>query len=178
MNEENSITSALNAYFGNWHRLVSTRNHKAFFESMKPVAVGWKVEDRAAYNEMLAEFHDQADRVIETWMNGRWIAKVHLAASPLPGGIEIIKIMQRRPESTDAVGLDHVDFYIPEKVNLAEMLAGEDDLKWSEESNDVIDNYNWVSLWFDGTEAKLKFDTVLDIIQAELREINEKITAV
>lgn len=172
------IAGALDNYFKSWHELVAKRQNKIFFESIKPVAVGWKVEDRAAYDAMLAELHDNSDRIIETWMNGRWIAKVHLKDTTLPGGITIIKVMQRRPESTDAVGLDHVDFYIPERVDLAEVFANESDLKWSEESNDVIDNYNWVSLWFDGTEAKLKFDTVLDIIQAELKEINQEITAV
>lgn len=174
----NEIESATKEYFTKWNNLVEKRQNKTFFESMKPVAVGWKVEDRAAYDAMLAGLHDDADRIIETWMNGRWIAKVHLKNATLPGGITIVKVMQRRPESTDAIGLDHVDFYIPEKVDLAEVFASESDLKWSEESNDVIDNYNWISLWFDGTEAKLKFDTVLDIIQAELKEINEEITAV
>ncbi|MEJ0072928.1 MAG: hypothetical protein WDN27_02465 [Candidatus Saccharibacteria bacterium] len=55
-------------------------------------------------------------------MNGRWIAKVQLKDAALSNGVTIIKIMQRRPGSEDAVGLDHVDFYSPE-VESAESAA-------------------------------------------------------
>lgn len=171
-----TLASALETYDNKWRNLIKERRDKQFFRSLKPVAIGWKVDDRSVYNAMLGELHDQADHIIETWMNGRWIAKVHLKTA-LPNGIKIIKLMQRRPGSADPVGLDHVDFFIPQKRDLAEIFTNEDNLKWSEESNDVIENYHWISLWFNGTEAKLKFDTVLDTIQAELKEMNQKIIA-
>ena len=138
--------------------------------------MGWKTEDRAEYDRLVAELHDQADLVVETWMNGRWVAKLHLRDAKLVNGAEIIKIMQRRPGSTDAVGLDHVDFYSPEVTSAEPLLKQEANLKWTWESNDVIEGYDWISIWFAGTEAKLKSDTVLDIVQAELKALNEKIT--
>jgi hypothetical protein len=166
------LTTAIEAYHQKWHQLVHARANQAFFQTLQPTAVGWKVKDRAAYDQVCAELHDQTDQIVETWMNGRWIAKLHLRESRLPGDIEIVKIMQRRPDSDDAIGLDHLDFYSKQVADAAEILAAEPDLKWSHEHNDVIEGYEWLSIWFDGTEAKLKSDTVLDIIVAELNDLS------
>ncbi len=170
------LNGALGTYGQKWQMLVGGRKDKAFFEELKPTAVGWKTEDRAEYDRLVAELHDQADTIIEKWMNGRWIAKVHLKDAKLVNGVEIVKVMQRRSGSTDAVGLDHVDFYA--KTDLPhnrEVLAAESDLKWSEESNDVLAGYDWLSIWFEGVEAKIKSDTILDIVGVELKQLNEKI---
>ncbi|MEJ0072929.1 MAG: hypothetical protein WDN27_02470 [Candidatus Saccharibacteria bacterium] len=40
----------------------------------------------------------------------------------------------------------------------------------------MIDGYDWISIWFEGAEAKLKSDTVLDIVSAELTELSKEIT--
>jgi hypothetical protein len=166
---------AMQAYLAKWHQLIDARADKAQFESLRPTALGWKVADRDEYDRRLAELHESASRIIETWMNGRWIAKVVLRDTVLPGGVTIIKIMQRRPDSTDAVGLDHADFYGSEMTSVEQTLTAEPDLKWSRESNDIIEGYDWLSIWFDGTEAKLKHDTVLGIVAAELQQINEQL---
>lgn len=167
------LNDAVAQYQSKWKTLVAARQNKEFFEALKPVAVGWKTTDRAEYDRICTELHDQSSQLIETWMNGRWVAKFLLRDTQLTGGIEIVKIMQRRPNSTDSVGLDHLDFY---GVTDAEsILKNETDLQWTREKNDIIDGYDWLSIWFDGTEAKLKTDTVLDIIIAELTESNQKI---
>jgi hypothetical protein len=171
------INAALEAYEQKWQKLIAVRHDRKFFAGMRPTAVGWKTEDREEYDHILAELHDQTDKIIETWMNGRWVAKLHLKDIRLANDATIIKVMQRRPDSTDLVGLDHVDFYNPEIKHAESHLKGEQDLKWSWESNDVTENYDWISVWFDGTEAKLKSDTVLDIISTELRELSKEITA-
>lgn len=169
------LNQALEAYHAKWHTLIEARRNKAFFEGLMPTAVGWKTTDRAEYDRLCAALHDKADQIVETWMNGRWIAKFHLRDTKLSGDIEIVKIMQRRPNSTDAVGLDHVDFYTTEIRGAERILQDEPDLKWSRESNDIIAGYDWISLWFDGMEAKLKGATVLDIICVELQDISNKI---
>jgi len=169
------VNEALRIYQQSWQKLVDNRTNRQFFEALKPTAVGWKTADRAEYTRLVAELHDQADHVIETWMNGRWVAKVHLRDTKLANGVEILKIMERRPGSEDAVGLDHVDFYSPDVAAAEPLLKQEADLNWTWESNDVIQGYDWISIWFEGTEAKLKSDTVLDIIQAELKELNDNI---
>ncbi|HKR81618.1 MAG TPA: hypothetical protein VJR27_01315 [Candidatus Saccharimonadales bacterium] len=170
------INQALEAYHVKWHELIAKRSDKAFFEALKPVAVGWKVAGRAEYERLYTELHDQCDQIIETWMNNRWIAKMHLRDSKLDGNLEIIKIMQRRPGSNDAIGLDHLDFYGPTVDKKGEaILKAEPGLKWSRESNDLISGYEWLSLWFDGAETKLRSSTVLDVIGAELTELSQKI---
>ncbi|SRR6266702_1390778 len=169
------LNEALEQYHAKWHKLVSGRRNKTFFEGLMPTAVGWKTADRAEYDRLCAELHDQSDHIAETWMNGRWIAKFHLRDVKLAGDIEIVKIMQRRPGSSDAVGIDHVDFYSTEVAGAERILQDEPDLKWTNESNDVIAGYGWISIWFDNTEAKLKRDTVLDIVSAELQQLSDKI---
>ena len=169
------LQSALTTYNQKWHTLVAARSNKAFFESLKPTAAGWKVADRAEYDRRYAELHDQSDQIVETWMNGRWVAKFHLRDRELEGGIQIIKLMQRRPGSTDKPGLDHVDFYGPDRQAMETTLRSEPDLQWSQESNAVIAGYSWLSVWFAGIEAKLKANTVLDIVQRELADLNKRI---
>lgn len=171
----NEFNETLGQYNKKWRILIDTRNDKRFFESLKPTALGWKVADRAEYDKLCDALHDQTDKIIETWMNERWIAKLHLRDIKLEGGIEIIKVMQRRPDSDDALGLDHLDFYSPQVAQAETIFKQEPNLKWSWESNDIIQGYDWISLWFDGAEAKLKSDTVLDAIIAELKDMNAKI---
>jgi len=169
------INAALQTYHRQWHKLVADRKDKTFFENLLPTAVGWKVADFSEYSKVLAELHDDCDKIVETWMNGRWIAKLHLRDKTVDGDIEIIKLMQRRPGSDDALGLDHVDFYSKAVTGAASILEKEPELKWTHETNDAVDNYGWLSVWFADTEAKLKDETVLDIVTKELQAINQKI---
>lgn len=169
------LNQALKIYFQNWQRLVAGCSDQAFFEGLRPVAVGWKVADEAEYAQLYSELRSHCDRIVETWMNGRWIAKLHLKDEQLEGGITIIKLMQRRSGSTDAVGLDHVDFYSLAVKHAEQVLSHEASIKWTHESNDVIDDYNWISVWFADTEAKLKAETVLDVVTRELQQINQDI---
>lgn len=171
----NELNQALQNYFSNWEKLVSERSDGAFFNSLKPVAVGWKVADESEYQKLYTELRGQCDRIVETWMNGRWIAKMHLKDEKLNKGIVIVKLMQRRPGSEDALGLDHVDFYSPAVKDAESILKNEQGLKWSRESNDVVEDYDWISVWFNDTEAKLKAGTVIDIVIKELTQIGDDI---
>ncbi|HJQ08023.1 MAG TPA: hypothetical protein VJ836_00915 [Candidatus Saccharimonadales bacterium] len=164
------INKAIEAYHNKWHKLVAARADHAFFESLKPTAIGWKVAGRTEYDKVFAELHDMCDQIVDVTLNDRWIAKMHLKDTKLSGGIEIIKLMQHRPASTDAVGLDHLDFYSPDVTK--EKLAAEKDLAWTEEENGLC---RWLSIWFEGTEAKLRPDTVIDVCIAELQETNQNI---
>jgi hypothetical protein len=170
------LNQALAGYARDWNELVATRTNKDFFASLQPTAVGWKTTDRAEYTALVAELHDTSDQIIETWMNGRWVAKLHLKDMVLSNGASIVKIMERRPGSTDATGLDHVDLYTATELAWAkDVLGKEPELNWSQESNDIIDGYDWLSVWFAGTEAKIKNDTVLEIVSAELTQLDTKI---
>src|SRR6266540_4685412 len=137
------LQTALTEFHAKWHTLVAARKDTSFFEALKPTAIAWKTTDRAEYDKLYAELHDQADQIIETWMNERWVAKFHLRDRQLQGGIEIVKLMQRRPGSTDAVGFDHVDFFsTQDRAAMQAVLQQEPDLKWNVESNSIIEGYD------------------------------------
>ncbi len=171
------IQTAVEQYNAKWRAFVSERQDRMFFEELRPVAVGWKVATEDEYKAACDELQGRADLVIQTWMNGRWIAKVHLRDDRLDGGIQIIKIMQRRPGSEDALGLDHIDFYGPRAGEIKDVLTRDNAVEWTVESNDHIADYNWVSVWFSGYEAKIKDYTVLRTISGELISLEEKIIA-
>ena len=165
------INEAAITYFKKWEDLVAQRQNQDFFRGLKSTSVGWKTLDLADFNHKLLELMADCDQVHLGWVNERWLASLHLKDSELPGGIKIIKLMQRRPGSIDPVGLDHLDFYAESEAEIIRVLAEEKNLVAAEESNNPL--CHWHSIQFDDTEAKLRADTVLDVCIAELKEINE-----
>ncbi len=169
------VNRELGEYFGKWSRLIANRKdekNKEFFERLKPTSVGWKVADVAEHDRLVALWRDACDHIHTVWLNDRWITEMHLKSIKLSGDIEVIKLMQRRPGSDDGLGLDHVDFMDMEETNTKAVLEEESDLNWSNEKNGVS---VWTSIWFDGTEAKLREGTVLDVAATELQAVSNKI---
>jgi hypothetical protein len=170
----NELTTALQDYQEKWNALVAQRTDKPFFESLKPTSVAWKTENLADYDARMAELRDLCDQIFVVWMNNRWIAKLHLKEGALPWNLRIIKLMQRRPGSTDKSGLDHVDFYTPLAVDEIEpLLQAEPNLEWNFEKN----NAQWYSVWFAGGEAKIRDDTICGVCADELLETEKEILA-
>lgn len=165
------LTKAIKDYQTKWQTLVTARKDKEFFQKLKPTSVAWKTQDLADYDAKMAELRDLCDQIFVVWMNGRWIAKLHLKDQSLPLNLRIIKLMQRRPDSTDAVGLDHVDFYTPDAIE--PVLQKEPDLKWDFEKN----NAEWYSVWFEASEAKIRNDTICKVCADELLETEKEILA-
>lgn len=159
------------AYMQKWQVLVAARKDKEFFEAFKPTAVCWKVGDETDLDRRVSELRGQAEHIHWARLNDRWVVTAYLR-EPLALGIRIAKVYQRRPASSDALGLDHVDFYAPEVKE--DVLAAEPDLTWTHESNGEL--CKWISLWFAETEAKLRDNTTLDIEAAELTQASKKVT--
>lgn len=160
-------------YLDEWAALAELRHNKAFFESLTPTAIGWKVQDRKELLEQFAELRDQCDQIHFGWVNERWLVTLHLKDLVLPGNITVIKLMERRPGSHDPVGLDHIDFYAGD-AQIAAELKHEDDLRYNEEHNG--DHCSWISVWFEGGEAKLRNDTVFKVCADEMMEYEQNIT--
>lgn len=165
------LSTAITDYKTKWEALVAERSDRVFFESLKPTSVAWKTEDLADYDARMAELRDLCDQIYVVWMNERWIAKLHLKEGVLPWNLRVIKLMQRRPGSTDTVGLDHVDFYTTKEVE--PILKKESNLKWNFEKNSC----QWHSVWFAAGEAKLRNDTICGVCANELLETEKEILA-
>jgi hypothetical protein len=162
----NELNAAINDYQLKWRTLAGTRKDRGFFDGLRPTAVGWKAVDPADFDKRFAFLRALSDQIHLGWVNERWLATFHLREPQLPWGIETIKLMQRRPGSGDATGLDHLDFLVPEGTTAAIIKTSEPDLKVTEEKNG--DHCKWLSLWFGNTEAKLRSDTVFDVCASEL----------
>jgi hypothetical protein len=166
---------AIDEYLGKWRKLIDScqdSKNKEFFDRLKPTAIGWKTTDLAEFDRLFAEWRGVCDLINIALVNDRWIAILHPKDAKLSGGIEIVELMQRRPNSDDPAGLSHVDFMNMEETNVKAILAEEIGIKWTEEENGLS---KWTSIWFDGAEAKLRQGTALDIAIAELHEVNNKI---
>ncbi len=163
-------TQAVGKYMHKWQDVVDQSADISFFEGLQPTAIGWKAQDRAELLSRLDALRDMCDQIHFGWVNERWLVTIHLKNLALPHDIRVIKLMERRPGSTDAVGLDHVDFYAPDA---RVVLENEANIQWNEEKNG--EHCKWLSIWFAGTEAKLRGDTVLQVCADEMLDIQEKL---
>lgn len=168
----NELNQAINAYYKKWDQLVRARHNQAFFTALTPTAVGWKTKDQADFDHRFAELRDHCDQIHFGWVNERWLTTLHLRDEALNSGLTTIKLMQRRPGSSDPTGLDHLDFLLGE-ADAKAVLGSEPDLKWTEEKNGT--HCKWISVWFENTEAKLRRDTVYDVCVAELQETSQAV---
>ncbi len=169
------MSEATFVYLDKWEHLVEARKNKEFFRRLKPTSIGWKTTDINEFNAFFLELRDYCDQIHLGWVNERWLASLHLKEEVLPGSITIIKLMQRRPNSTDPTGLDHVDFYAESEEEMKQVLDNETGLDSGEESNNPL--CHWYSIRFDGAEAKLRADTVVDVCIAELKQTGALILA-
>ncbi len=165
------ITKALQDYQQKWQAEVANRQDKAFFEALKPTACAWKVADPDDYIAKMLELRNLCDQVFDVWMNERWIAKMHLRDQTLPMGLSVIKLMLRRPGSTDALGLDHVDFYTAAPIEPT--LKKEPNMTWQFENNGAP----WYSVRFAAGEAKLRNNTIFGVCGREMLETEKKVLA-
>jgi non-canonical purine NTP pyrophosphatase (RdgB/HAM1 family) len=166
------LNQAIETYHEKWHTLVRDRQDKPFFNALQPTAVAWKTEDIADFDRRFAELREHADQIHFGWVNDRWLVTLSMR-DELSCGLKLVKLMQRRPGSSDPTGLDHFDFLLDKNTDAKAVLAAEPNLKWTEEKNG--DHCKWLSIWFDDTEAKLRSDTVLDVCIAEMQDVNKAI---
>jgi len=160
------------AFLDGWQQFAQARTNADYFANLKPTAIGWKYTDRDEVMQHFAEIRDLCEQVHFGWINERWVICMYLKDATLPGDIKVIKLMERRPGSTDAVGLDHVDFY--DATDTAKQHAEQEpDIKWTEESNGA--HCKWISIWTDAGEAKLRTDTVLNVCAKEMLEYEQRI---
>jgi hypothetical protein len=165
----------LGEYQAKWQTFIEAHKDITLFAELKPTAVAWKTEDLTDFIARFDELQAVCDQVHLGWVNERWLATMHLKDTSLPQGLTLVKLMQRRPGSSDATGLDHLDFLLPEAMDVKATLQDRPDVKWTEEFNG--DKCKWISIWFDGTEAKLRSDTVLQVCADDMLELQKMIVS-
>jgi hypothetical protein len=168
-----ALSQSLDKYFAKWDEYVARMGLYAISSKMRPLAVGWKVSNRPEYRRVMSVLDNYAKQIHSVTMDGRKFATVVLD-EPLARGITIIKVIERREGSRDAVGLDHVDFYLPIIEGFAEMLE-RGEANWRRQGNAT---YKRVSVRFgpESTfEAKVMDYTVLDIAADELDNASKRI---
>jgi hypothetical protein len=105
------------------------------------------------------------------FVDKRYIASV-VFKEPIYKNIYVLKLMQRRPKSSDPVGLDHIDFMVNNLGVFEDELKKKQVPKWSHEANEV---HGWISVWFDGSELKFKDHIVVDVGVKELQDAIKQI---
>jgi hypothetical protein len=167
------INKAIVAYQAKWRALCATRKNRQFFDGLTPTSVGWKVKATSDFDHAVTELRSLCDEIVLVRMNNRWVAKLILRDNLLAWDVPIIKILQLRPGSSDATGMDHIDFYSQLAEPEVEKMLAAEDIHWSHEANRP--DYTWASIWFDGTEAKIKNYTIVDIYTRQLDIISQRI---
>ena len=169
------LNAVLATYQQKWQQFVAERHNQDFFGSIKPIAAGWKVADEVAFDAAVPKLKALSDRVHLSWVNERWLGSFHLKNKQLAMGMGHIKLMQRRPNSSDALGLDHVDFLLNTdgQAAIEQLLILVDWLDWQVEMGDLCE---WISIRFAGTEAKLRFpsQTTIDAVLGEWMRIKKE----
>lgn len=169
------LNAAINNYQLKWDTLLAGRRDANFFQGLMPTSVGWKTVDPADFDKRFVTLRALSDQIHLGWVNERWLATFHLR-EPLAWNITLVKLMQLRPGSSDKPGLDHLDFRCMDGLTAQILKLSEPDLNVTDEKNG--DRCTWVSMWFDGTEAKLRSDTVLDVCAAEMDATNKQVLGV
>lgn len=138
-----------------------------------PSTVGWKTKDINEFTQTLSQLlsSGSADQCHEGWVDKRYIASI-VFFKPIFNNVYVLKLMQRRPNSTDPVGLDHVDFYVDDLGKVEKEFQKIKLGNWDYESNE---SHRWISLRYDKTEAKFVDHLVLDVCVQELRQASQKI---
>lgn len=166
---ELEIQSALAAHNKAWHEI---KTEKELRTVGTPTTLSIKVVDKRTLFEMLEENASCIEQTHIGTVNDRYIASAALIEpyEDLP----ILKVLERRPASSDPTGLDSVDYLVEDiEATFRELIAA--GLPVVKESNDV---HAWLSLRFgpeDRFEAKFTDHVVLEVAVKELKMTIEKL---
>jgi hypothetical protein len=165
------IRNELRIYLTEWQKWLKTA-HGFDFTNLKPMHAGWKVADEAALAQTLAELLPSVREGQLATVDSRKIAL--LVPSEPVEEVPVLQIMQLRPGSRDALGLDHVAFYCDKMAILHGALRNHSE-RWEQQSN--APDHHWISMWFGANKREAKFfnHTSLDLGVRKLIETSAEI---
>ena len=157
--------TALAAHEAAWQKLLAAHQLQELGKQAVATTLSWKVADKAALFANLEDNAAAIEQVHIGTVNDRYIASAALK-EPF-AGLPILKLLERRQGSDDPLGLDSVDYLVPDldQTFATCQTAG---LNIVRENNDMHD---WLSLRFgdqDQFEAKITDHLVLDVGIKEL----------
>lgn len=157
------VREELELYQADWRNwLVSM---KIGGEDMTATALGWKVADIEQFAGAVNELLPHVSQAHIADVNDRKIGSFVLY-DELPLGLKVIKLMQRRSGSNDALGLDHVDITVP-NLDTVEAYLKKMNVSHEWQSNDM---HRWISARIiNSREVKFVDHTVLDIGAKEMK---------
>jgi hypothetical protein len=169
------VRRSLQEYFAAWRQWSGEAQEAAGLRlgQCKPTNFGWKVADLATFNAALTDWMARTAQLHVSTVNER---KLGLLVPDQPiEGVPIVEIMQRRPGSSDPLGLDHVAFYYPDTAELKKVLSGTN-FSWEEQGNN---HHSWISVMFGDKPYEAKFfnHTALKVAVIEMREVDDRLMA-
>lgn len=164
------IKSELKSYMDDWYICCSKSNIKGL-QLMHPMHFGWKVAEEDDLIQIVSSLTPSSTLVNIAKVDNRKLALL-VTEQPI-NGVPIAEIMQRRPGSTDKLGLDHLAFWCPSELDLEKELSNSS-VKWEHQHNE---GHAWISLWFGDKNREAKFfdHTALDIAAKELSKASDSI---
>jgi hypothetical protein len=172
---QSTLDGSLEEYHAAWHKFITENDLQIFAESATPTTISWKVADKKAMFENLESLASVTEQVHIGTVNGRFIASIVLH-EPYRG-MQIIKILERRADSSDPLGLDSIDYLVENPKSASDILGKAKNCVVQKESNDM---HEWLSLRFGESqqfEAKFVDHLVLAVAQKELALREKEILA-
>lgn len=169
-----TLTSELQRCLAGWRAYEKDLVKAGLKGPLLATAVGWKVADLKEFSKVTQDLLTKSEQLHVGTVNDRFIGTFVLKEPLSVDDIRLIKVLQRRQGSDDALGLDHIDFYI-EDIELAKTVLSDTQANWLEESNDV---HTWLSIRFGEVleyEAKFVDHTVLSAGIIELQQAEKAI---
>jgi hypothetical protein len=165
------LDTMLSAYHMAWHQLIAENDLEIFKESVVPTTISWKVSDKKTLFGNLEHLANHTEQLHVATVNDRFIASIVLK-EPYDG-MQIVKILERREDSEDPLGLDSIDFLVEDSKQIFDIASRAKGCKIEKEHNPM---HAWLSLRFGSEhqfEAKFVEYLVLRVAQTELA-ISEK----
>lgn len=162
-----SVREALDAYEAAWKAFLVVHHLESLKQIARPTTLSWKVATKTELFANLEAIARLTEQVHIGTVNNRFIASVVLH-EPLENGLAIIKILERRTGSNDALGLDSIDYLVDDTDHVLALLRAAQ-AQVAAEHNEVHD---WLSLRFGESnqfEAKFTDHLVIDVAIKELK---------
>jgi hypothetical protein len=168
-----TLSQSLDLYFKKWDSFIDRVGLRDYANKMKPVALGWKVATNYEYRRMLStlELYSKQSHGIKV---GKRKIATFVLDDTLQRGIGVIKVLERGNNINEKLGLDHVEFFVPNTAGIPEILD-KSEVNWKVQGND---NFQRIVIRFGPEkllEARLGDHTILDISANELTAAGKKL---